>query len=409
MPVTNPPSPSATPPEPSVATAFKAAAPKLKSLLTSAAVLPSIDVPSTLKKSLSATLALATNTFPSDIPDANPFTNARLVTSESINAPAAVTFAVSVTSALLSTESNLVSWASVISLLLLASVKLAVENVGDAPLITDWSNAFTSAILVSSLSINAPAAVTLLALIVFAVAPASPAGKPIDSHSPDVIWSAVAEAAIYILLLSSESNHKSPTVLAVGTLAWKNNLPVVAPSSGKVVVNNFPLPTTWVEAILAFFTSASPNVVEPSAALRLVPNLAPTVALSAGLVLLASWISSYSVFLLSNITSTGEPAVSWIVVVLEPSLTSSLPVEVFTLIAKLLDNALPAIVLVVGTLAAKSVSKSVTLDCANVGILAAANVPLPILSAGNVGIILALVAAINCVSVIFLLAEAVAS
>jgi len=80
-----------------------------KSLLTSAAVLPSTDVPSIFKKSLSATTELATKTFPLEIPEVNPFTSDKFVTSESIRAPADVTFAVSVTSALLSTESSLVS------------------------------------------------------------------------------------------------------------------------------------------------------------------------------------------------------------------------------------------------------------------------------------------------------------
>jgi len=41
-----------------------------------------------------------------------------------------------------------------------ASVKLAVPNVGDAPLITDWFNAFTSEMEVNSESIKAPALVT---------------------------------------------------------------------------------------------------------------------------------------------------------------------------------------------------------------------------------------------------------
>ena len=49
--------------------------------------------------------------------------------------------------------------------LLAASVKLAVPNVGEAPLITDWSNALTLAIEVNSESINAPAAVTLVASV----------------------------------------------------------------------------------------------------------------------------------------------------------------------------------------------------------------------------------------------------
>ena len=91
-------------------------------------------------------------------------------TSESINAPADVTLAVSVTSALVSTVSNKVSWASVINLLFDASVKLVVVNVGVAPLTTDWFNAFTSAILVNSLSINAPALVTLVVSVTSAKA-----------------------------------------------------------------------------------------------------------------------------------------------------------------------------------------------------------------------------------------------
>ena len=288
-----------------------------------------------------------------------------------------------------------------------------------------------------------------------AVAFASAAGKPIDSHSPEVTSSAPAEWAWYILLLSSVSIQISPAETAVGTLVCLNVLLLVAPSSGKVVVNSLPLPTTWVEAILAFLTSASPNVVEPSAAFTLVPNLAPTVALSAGLVLLASlissysvlvfnnsvaviwvepsdlkisvpslaptvalsaglvllasWISSYSVFLLSNITSAGVPAVSCIVVVELPSKNSNLPVVALTLTARLFDNALPATVLVIGTLPAKSVDKSSILDCANIGILLVPNSPLPIFSAGNVGINPWVTAPINCVNVIFLFAPAVSS
>ena len=74
---------------------------------TSATVNPSTSVPSILRKSLSATASLAVKTFPSLIPFVKPFTNARFVTSESINAPALVTFEVSVTSALASIASNL--------------------------------------------------------------------------------------------------------------------------------------------------------------------------------------------------------------------------------------------------------------------------------------------------------------
>ena len=90
-----------------------------------------------------------------------PLTPAKSVSSLSISAPAAVTLAVSVTSAEDSTLSNLVSCASVINLLLVASDILAVPKVGLAPDITDWSNALTSAIDASSESIKAPAAVTL--------------------------------------------------------------------------------------------------------------------------------------------------------------------------------------------------------------------------------------------------------
>mgnify|MGYP003320675288 CR=1 FL=1 len=71
------------------------------------------------------------------------------------------TFALSVTSALLSTLSSFVSCASVINLLFVASVKLVVVNVGVAPLTTDWSSAFTSASEAHSESIKAPALVTL--------------------------------------------------------------------------------------------------------------------------------------------------------------------------------------------------------------------------------------------------------
>ena len=77
---------------------------------------------------------------------------------------------------------------------------------------------------------------------------------------------------------------------------------------------------------------------------------------------------------------------SCIVVVELPSKNSNLPVVALTLTARLFDNALPATVLVIGTLPAKSVDKSSILDCANVGILLVPNSPLPILSAGNVGI-----------------------
>ncbi len=83
-----------------------------------------------------------------------------------------------------------------------------------------------------------------------------------------------------------------------------------------------------------------------------------------------------------------------------PSLTSNLPAA-FTANVKLLESALPAIVLEVGTFAAKSVAKSVILDCAKVGILAAANEPLVILAADKSGNIASVTAAINSVKLNF--------
>ena len=74
---------------------------------------PSTLVPLILKKSSSSIVASATKTFVSEIPLANAFTNARFVTSESINAPALVTLVVSVTSAPLSTFINVLRFAAV--------------------------------------------------------------------------------------------------------------------------------------------------------------------------------------------------------------------------------------------------------------------------------------------------------
>ena len=84
-----------------------------------------------------------------------------------------------------------------------------MPNVGEAPLTTDWSNAFTSAILVSSLSINAPALVTLAVSVTSALASIafsllwSASVKTFESDAASTavlisafVWSAVALASI---------------------------------------------------------------------------------------------------------------------------------------------------------------------------------------------------------------------
>ena len=99
-----------------------------------------------------------------------------------------------------------------------ASVKLVVVNVGVAPLTTDWSNALTSAILVSSLSINAPALVTLAVSVTSALASIafnlvwSASVNTFESEALSTnalislaVWSAVAEASIAFSLLWSAS------------------------------------------------------------------------------------------------------------------------------------------------------------------------------------------------------------
>ena len=126
----------------------------------------------------------------------------------------------SVTSALVSTVSNKVSWASVINLLLVASVKLVVVNVGVAPLTTDWSNAFTSAILVNSLSINAPAAVTLVASVTSAEASIasnllwSPLSKGTDVVPP------IVNASVSSVPSTSTSPLMSRLVASISPLAF---------------------------------------------------------------------------------------------------------------------------------------------------------------------------------------------
>ena len=77
--------------------------------------LPSMLVPSTLKKSLSTMFALALSTFVLAIPPVKPFTKAKFEISLSIRAPADVTFAVSVTSAPSSTLIIVLRLAGVIS------------------------------------------------------------------------------------------------------------------------------------------------------------------------------------------------------------------------------------------------------------------------------------------------------
>jgi len=63
-----------------------------------------------------------------------------------------------------------VASASVTKFLSVPSVMLVVARTGEAPLTTLWSNAFTSAIEVSSLSIKAHAAVTLVVSVTSAAA-----------------------------------------------------------------------------------------------------------------------------------------------------------------------------------------------------------------------------------------------
>ena len=104
---------------------------------------------------------------------------------------------------------------------------------------------------------------------------------------------------------------------------------------------------------------------------------------------------------LSNITSA--LLAFCIITAVPPSLISNLP-AVFIPNVKLLESALPAIVLEVGIFPAKSVVKSVILDCAKVGILVTSNAPLVILEADRSGKIPSVTAAINSVKLNFLTA-----
>ena len=75
-------------------------------------------------------------------------------------------------------------------------------NVGDAPLITDWSNAFTSAILASSLSINAPAAVTFVVSVTSALA----------SIPSSLLWSAASKGTDVVPLIVNASVSNVPSI-----------------------------------------------------------------------------------------------------------------------------------------------------------------------------------------------------
>ena len=174
------------------------------------------------------------------------------VNSLSINAPAAVTFAVSVTSALDSTESNFVSWASVINLLSEASVKLVVVNVGVAPLTTDWSNALTSAIEVNSESIKAPAAVTLVASVTSALASIafnfewSASVNTFESVAASTaalisasVWSAVALASIAFSLEWSASVNVFESVPAsTKATAWAEEDTIPSPMAKLILLSD---------------------------------------------------------------------------------------------------------------------------------------------------------------------------
>ena len=73
---------------------------------------------------------------PLDIPEVKPFTSERLVTSESINAPAAVTFVVSVTSALASIPKSERTSAAVLASTVFESVNLAYSPALTVPVVS---------------------------------------------------------------------------------------------------------------------------------------------------------------------------------------------------------------------------------------------------------------------------------
>ena len=104
-----------------------------------------------------------------------------LVSSESINAPAAVTLAVSVTSAEASTVSNLAPSAA--TLRLFTVLKLTSDVV-----LTTWFSVLTAVMLVSSLSITAPAAVTLAVSVTSAPASMPSSLVPsTDTSRPSIV------------------------------------------------------------------------------------------------------------------------------------------------------------------------------------------------------------------------------
>ena len=149
---------------------------------------------------------------------------------EDIKAPAAATFVASVTSALLSTESSLVSWASVMNLLLEASDILAVPKVGSAPDITDWSNALTSAIDVNSESINAPAAVTLVASVTSALA--------------SIAFNLESKASVNTL-----ESEAFPTKVLISAAVWSAVAPDSIPSNLEPSVATS-LPSTFPDTVI---------------------------------------------------------------------------------------------------------------------------------------------------------------
>ena len=93
---------------------------------------------------------------------------AAVVVSVFITAPASLTFVASVTSALVSIVSNLVPSTDTSLPSTLPAVTIPA-NVGVSVVATPWFKAFTAASSVNSLSITAPAAVTLVVSVTSAL------------------------------------------------------------------------------------------------------------------------------------------------------------------------------------------------------------------------------------------------
>jgi len=115
-------------------------------------------------------------------------------------------------------------------------VKLVPSNTGEAPFTTLWSKAFTSAMLVSSLSINAPAEVTLAVSVTSA-----PASTP-------VVAPTVSPAAVPVMFVPTKSLGvpRSGVISAGESLNTSNPEPVsfeITPAScAEVVAANWSNP-----------------------------------------------------------------------------------------------------------------------------------------------------------------------